>query len=1103
MLAEQLTIGESRLVEVRLAGNRPMPKLFSDIASNRQVPREVTVSVVNGGLVVESPHQPPTPVEADSDVVDLFRTSGRVVVTWITHVTRSRVVGLQCHAFAEAQVPGRLVISIEDAVAEQARTAARSYTTDFQEVANWLVSEFTLPPLENGGLQRVVHTSGPGGTDGVSLASGFRMHGRRWVADVVVRDDRLRIVRMTDAANRSDVRWPRISTVDVEFVDRTSGAIASEAIRAALAGLDPSGQSYLELWNDYNEIERESLLDEARMLGWARYRSCTVHTAGRWRFDLIEGSQSEAFLAGLAQTTSKIELESSGLLPAEFAGGRGGRVHAVHGTVAEVGVSDRTVFLAIDEDRIPDPSGYLYKSLTGDRTRLARRDEARERIENNHAEMPELRLLLEGAPIPRSPREFKDAKRVLNAAVRAVFGDNEPTRTQLDALRMAVETPDILLVQGPPGTGKTQFITALLACLDRFGDRTLPMNRTLISSFQHTAVDNVSGRARHHGLPPTRVSPWRDVNLANVREWRDEILVEVDSYLAEHRPEVIARDTAVRVRRMTSAYHTQPTNDADLVDLLRAVRDAAKDVLSPTLLSRLDRMRAEVVARSRFTAALPEAERLEAAGVIRSLRVTGVAFDDDGPDRAEFALRALDRFGLLDAPGRDVLHSAATATRAEPGLLSDLAALRGELLDRLRSGLMIGRTPTYDPDVDSLLQDVADAVDEAHAESGDGVDDVLHAYREALQQDLGLVEDTLTRYNAVLAATVQQAKSDEMSRILDAPLPVFDTVIVDEAARANPLDLMIPLSCARKRIILVGDHKQLPHALEQKVERELQRNRGLGGSALTKSLFERWFDTFSAERPAIRTIRLDMQFRMHEALGRFVSRTFYGGPDVISSHPSTAELTHRLGDYAGKVAAWIDVPNSSGGETRVGTSRARQVEAIRLAAELRDLAALDSERRMTFGVITFYKAQQVEIEEQLINVGLGWKDDQDQFQPVSSMAFTSGGRPRPRLSVGTVDAFQGMEFDVVLLSVTRSSEPARDSGDHAEAVRRYGHLLSDSRMCVAMSRQRRLLIAVGDAAMARRGTMPDVPDNPGRSVAEGIVGFLELCQGVDGAGVRS
>ena len=57
--------------------------------------------------------------------------------------------------------------------------------------------------------------------------------------------------------------------------------------------------------------------------------------------------------------------------------------------------------------------------------------------------------------------------------------------------------------------------------------------------------------------------------------------------------------------------------------------------------------------------------------------------------------------------------------------------------------------------------------------------------------------------------------------------------------------------------------------------------------------------------------------------------------------------------------------------------------------------------------------------------------------------------------MGTVDAFQGMEFDVVFLSVVRTNKKAN-----------FGFLTSFNRMCVSMSRQKRALIVVGDAEFA-------------------------------------
>ena len=100
-----------------------------------------------------------------------------------------------------------------------------------------------------------------------------------------------------------------------------------------------------------------------------------------------------------------------------------------------------------------------------------------------------------------------------------------------------------------------------------------------------------------------------------------------------------------------------------------------------------------------------------------------------------------------------------------------------------------------------------------------------------------------------------------------------------------------------------------------------------------------------------------------------------------------------------------------------------------------------------------------------------------------------------RFRVGTVDAFQGKEFDIVLLSVVRSNRqpmPAENDADAFEAAanRKYGHLRLSNRMNVAMSRQRSLLIAIGDKAMA---------ESPGSDKAvPAMHAFLELCKGGHG-----
>jgi superfamily I DNA and/or RNA helicase len=81
-----------------------------------------------------------------------------------------------------------------------------------------------------------------------------------------------------------------------------------------------------------------------------------------------------------------------------------------------------------------------------------------------------------------------------------------------------------------------------------------------------------------------------------------------------------------------------------------------------------------------------------------------------------------------------------------------------------------------------------------------------------------------------------------------------------------------------------------------------------------------------------------------------------------------------------------------------------------------------------------------------------------------------------------------MEFDIVFLSMTRSN--ALRGQTEKEQRRKYGFLMLPNRLCVAMSRQRRLLAVVGDLSMcSESGADTAIP---------GLVAFKELCDGSPG-----
>ena len=241
-----------------------------------------------------------------------------------------------------------------------------------------------------------------------------------------------------------------------------------------------------------------------------------------------------------------------------------------------------------------------------------------------------------------------------------------------------------------------------------------------------------------------------------------------------------------------------------------------------------------------------------------------------------------------------------------------------------------------------------------------------------------------------------------------------------------------------------------------------------------------------------RVVMLDTQFRIHPRLGDFVSQQFYenAGLGKVHSGRKAEDFIAEVPGFGGAVCAWRDVPAEAGREESHGTSRRRRSEAKQVAREVQRLLTV-LEQDMSVGVITFYAAQRDCIFEELAGLGISEKGD-------------GGWRVRPehaanaqcaeRLRIGTVDAFQGKEFDVVVLSVVRSNPlplGLLDDADSAEAYekpasRKYGHLRTSNRLNVAMSRQRRLLVAVGDQAMfSGKAASQAVPE---------MNAFLELCQ---------
>ncbi len=935
--------------------------------------------------------------------------------------------------------------------------------------------------------------------------SGFRLYGHGVAVDIARdADDRLLVTRVVEARrpNTNDERRPVLLVRGkLRFVDHTVAGRFRGTARTQLDQLVEDSDSYLGLWKEYNDLERASILRRAKEFGWLRYSSRRPLPDGRWRFSLEPSDKLESGFRFL-QDSEAADLEAALNPPRELfdADGTsqptegGPRQRVFSGSCVGFDSHACTVDLrppiGRDDDDLPPPEkGVLFVSLSGDKTRLQRREKAQSAIASAECPMPQLGLLVEGKVVPERRRK---QEKPLSTSAKERFG-GEPTGRQIEALKVALNTPDIALIQGPPGTGKTRTIAALQTRLSEIAKDTDGVSgRFLLTSYQHDAVENAASATQVYGLPAIKVGRKRGQtdDLDGFDRWRHDRIEAVTAQLAS----VHDTPAAVALRRcrdLAVGYLQAPSRNENVAVLLQEVEEIAAPHIPASLSDRILELKTSLRTKGSSMAGENQDRELGLKAA-RGLRIEAVAFSDDGPTQALKALRRLQRLGVLSEEHAALLERAADWDSEEtPPFLDDLAELQGTLIDMLVPDERPANVPTINTDVEALLGATVDALSERMRTTKGGEDEVLFEYKNDLELDQEGARQAVEQYTVVLAATCQQAVCYQMG-LPKGDDVVFETVVVDEAARANPLDLFIPMSLAERRIILVGDHRQLPHILEHEIERDLDK--GVNEKTqdmLKRSLFEKLFTAMrqrELEDGIKRTVTLDVQYRMHPVLGDFISDNFYKpyGESFDSGRAAT-DFEHNISGYGNAVAAWANIPFRAGRESG-RQSKKRTAEAKWIAKEARRI--LDERPDLSVGVITFYSAQVDELMRQMEPNGLTEMTDEGGLRIAEAWRQTrdQSGKLIERLRVGTVDAFQGKEFDVVFLSVTRSNDFT--GTDEKSLRKKFGHLMLENRLCVAMSRQQRLLIVAGDKEMLKHSKAEDA--------IPGLLKFHELCGGEHG-----
>ncbi|KAF8002909.1 hypothetical protein HF325_002154 [Metschnikowia pulcherrima] len=254
-------------------------------------------------------------------------------------------------------------------------------------------------------------------------------------------------------------------------------------------------------------------------------------------------------------------------------------------------------------------------------------------------------------------------------------------------------------------------------------------------------------------------------------------------------------------------------------------------------------------------------------------------------------------------------------------------------------------------------------------------------------------------------------------------------VIMDEATQSAEYSSLIPLAFMNtEKVVFVGDQKQLSgHA-------ELPE--------VAVSLFERVIanETYKPE------MMLNMQYRMHPLISEFPRNTFY--KDLLKDGITAADRQMK-----GIPAEPVVFYDTHGEHQDLATAILARLKLF--ANSMIDLVCVKGVNRSKIGVISPYGGQRALLSSIFVkDAKINNKKEKVQMEKDFDALDLSENvtiNTVAGISISSIDAFQGREKDVIILSCVRSN-----------ANKRIGFVADPRRMNVALTRAKYGMIIVGD-----------------------------------------
>ncbi|KAM6268332.1 5'-3' DNA helicase ZGRF1 isoform 2-T2 [Spheniscus humboldti] len=306
---------------------------------------------------------------------------------------------------------------------------------------------------------------------------------------------------------------------------------------------------------------------------------------------------------------------------------------------------------------------------------------------------------------------------------------------------------------------------------------------------------------------------------------------------------------------------------------------------------------------------------------------------------------------------------------------------------------------------------------------------------EQLKELLALMKEDLTPAEKIyVRKSIEQHKLGTNKTILQqvkvvgvtcaaCPFPClnslkFPVVMLDECSQMTEPASLLPIARFQcEKLVLVGDPKQLPPTI--------QGSESVHEKGLEQTLFDRLCSM------GHKTILLRTQYRCHPAISAIANELFYEGNliDGVSEKDRSPLLDWlpTLCFYSVNGVEQIERDNSF-----------CNMAEVHFTVKLIQSLIASGIEGSAIGVITLYKSQMCKIQNLLSGV--------------RSEAFETKA-----VQVSTVDAFQGAEKEIVVLSCVRT--------------RQVGFIDSAKRMNVALTRAKRHLLVVGNLACLSRNRL--------------------------------